>query len=147
MANCSPVPDNTPVQVRSALLMAIELVYETAACGLTINVKKCRLGPTTRIKYLGIIVDSLTRSFSLPAARVERLRLQIQELSALTRRSEYVPARTVAQLVGLLWACSPCCPRAVSIMARGLVAILAKAMRTSVWSVKTRGRGPGRRGL
>ena len=71
--------------------MAIELVYETTACGLTINVVKFRLRPTTRIKYLGIIINSLTRFFSLPAARVERLRLQIAKLSVMTRTLHMYP--------------------------------------------------------
>ena len=102
---------------------------------------KCRLGPTTRIKYLGIIIDSVLQTFSLPSSRVERLRLQVREMSAITRSSSTLPARSVAQLVGLLWAISPCCPRAVSVMARGLVAVLSNAMQAKVWSKRRGAKG------
>ena len=80
-----------------------------------------------------MIVDSNSHTFSLPRSRVERLTAQVAELRQLTSRSRLVPARLVAQLVGLLWAAAPCCPRAVAVMARGMVAILSRAMRRSVW--------------
>ena len=51
--------------VREALIAAIELLYEATAAGLTINVGKCRLGPATLVKYLGILVD-LRRHLAVP---------------------------------------------------------------------------------
>ena len=115
-------------------MTAIELVFEATACGLTINVAKCRLGPTTRVRYLGNVIDSRLRVFTLPVARVLRISLQVRELAALVANSHHVPARIIAQLVGLLWSITPCCPRAVSIMARGMVDVLARAMRVRVWN-------------
>ena len=109
------------------------IVFAASAAGLTINVAKCRLGPSTLAKYLGIIVDGARRLFSLPASRAERLRVQLVEMSASVERSQWVPARAVAQMVGLLWAMAPCCPRAVSVMARGATAILARAMGAAIY--------------
>jgi len=118
---------------RQAMIAAIELVYEATAAGLTISVEKCRLGPTTRTKYLGVIIDSRTRLFRLPIARIQRIRTQITEIQHSLQSTDVVPSRTVAQLVGLLWAITPCCQRAVCIMARGLIALLTKEMASQVW--------------
>ena len=130
------IDDYLPIaqSARAALILSIELIYEFTAVGVTLNVDKCRLAPATRVKYLGTIIDSRTGRFSLPASRVERMREQVATLSFLSRNGESVPARCVAQLVGLLWAAAPCCPRAVSVMARGMVAVLTRAMRRSVWN-------------
>ena len=74
--------------VRAALILATELVYEFTAVIITLNVAKCRLAPATRVKYLGIIINSRTGRFSLPASRVERLRTEVEQLSFLSRNSE-----------------------------------------------------------
>lgn len=120
--------------IRQALITAIELVYEATACGLTISVEKCRLGPASIVKYLGVIIDSRLRLFRLPASRVERITTQVAEIKSLADSGADVPAKWVAQLVGLLWSISPCCHRAVAIMARGLIATLTQAMVASVWN-------------
>ena len=115
------------------MVAAIELVFAATAAGLTINVAKCRLGPSTRAKYLGIVIDGVRRMLSLPSSRIERIRVQLTELRATVSKTEWVSARSIAQLVGLLWAMVPCCPRAVALMARGMVAILASAMAKAIW--------------
>ena len=120
--------------IRQALITAIELVYEATAAGLTISVDKCRLGPATIVKYLGMLIDSRSRVFRLPRSRVERIQAQLHEINEALTVTQYVPARSVAQLVGLLWAIAPCCRRAVSVMARGLIALLTSAMSASVWA-------------
>ena len=56
--------------IRETLIAAIELLYEATAAGLTINVGKCRLGPATLVKYLGIIVDLRLQLFRLPRSRI-----------------------------------------------------------------------------
>ena len=157
-----PVTRCTPDVRRRALaglVASIELVYEATASGLMINIPKCRLGPTTRARHLGMVIDSrlyvhlsrhmrpyhsLTppsrhahrRIFRLPASRVERITLQVRELAEMTRAgpASMVTTKNVTQLVGLLWAICPCCPRAVAIQARGLVGVLTDAMEASVWS-------------
>ena len=119
--------------IREAIIASIELLYEATAAGLTINVGKCRLGPATLVKYLGTLIDLRRRLFRLPHSRVERIGVQIKEIRQQLTHSSHVPAKWVAQLVGLLWSISPCCHRAVSIMARGLIALLTAAMSSSVW--------------
>ena len=119
--------------IRETLIAAIELLYEATAAGLTINAGKCRLGPATLVKYLGTIVDLRLRLFRLPVSRIERIGIQIAEIRQQLRCSPFVPAKWIAQLVGLLWSISPCCHRAVSVMARGLIALLTAAMCASVW--------------
>ena len=119
--------------IRETLIAAIELLYEATAAGLTINVGKCRLGPATLVKYLGILIDLRRRIFRLPLSRIERISIQISEIRQQITRAPRVPSKWIAQLVGLLWSIAPCCHRAVSIMARGLIALLTKAMRASVW--------------
>ena len=119
--------------IRETLIAAIELLYEATAAGLTINVGKCRLGPATLLKYLGILIDLRLRLFRLPVSRIERIAIQVVEIRQQVVRFPHVPAKWVAQLIGLLWSISPCCNRAVSIMARGLIALLTTAMCASVW--------------
>ena len=94
---------------RQALISAIELVYEATVAGLTIQVEKCRLGPATRAKYLGIIIDTRHQMFRLPTSRVERINIQLAEIRRASSTRSPIPARWIAQLVGLLWAISPCC--------------------------------------
>ena len=119
--------------IRQVLITAIELVYEATACGLTISVEKCRLGPASLVKFLGIVIDSRLKLFRLPASRAERITTQVAEIKSLADSGADVPAKWVAQLVGLLWSIAPCCHRAVAVMARGLIAALTETMASSVW--------------
>ena len=123
----------TTASVRAVLLTAIELVYEATAVGLSLNIRKCRLAPSTRIIFLGMVVDTVDSYFSLPRKRALRLSTQATDLAAATRRHHLVHARQIAQFLGLLWAASPCCPRGVAIMCRGLIDILATEMCRSVY--------------
>ena len=75
------------------MLLAIEIVYELTACGFTINILKCRLDPATLVKYLGIIIDSVTELFSLPKTRAHRMTAQAEELFRLSQLSPFVPAK------------------------------------------------------
>ena len=120
--------------VRAALVAAVEVVFATTAAGLTLNIEKCALYPSQTIKFLGTIIDAIRGVFRLPKQRVARMALQVKELRARARVGGQVPAREVAQLVGLLWAASPCCPRAVAVMARGMIDTLTTALRRRVWS-------------
>ena len=117
---------------RAAMIAAVELVYEMAAAGLTIN-NKCRLAPSTKFIYLDTLINTRKGTFSLPASRALRLTTQVRELCEAANSYERVSAKEVAQLIGLLWAASPACPRAVSIMARGLISILTEELRFRMW--------------
>ena len=128
--------------VAKSLAAVIELVYELTACGLAVNADKCCLVGSTSAVFLGIIIDSARRVFRLPDKRVARIDAQLHDMHAKTRRTKKIPAREVAQVIGLLWAASPCCPRAIHVMARGMIAVLAAALRKQVWAAFRSGRGP-----
>ena len=98
----------------------------------------------TIIKFLGTIIDSWLRVFRLPRARVERLSLQVRELrTEVTEAYDgMVSARSIASVIGLLWAASPCAPRAVAIMARGMVASYPGTSSASHHLAKERPRDP-----
>ena len=113
--------------LRAALILAVELTYEVYAVGLTLN-EKCRLCLARSFTYLGLVIDTVNSSFKLPAQRALRLAIQAKELAAASTHHNMVSARSIAQFLGLLWSASPCMPRAVSIMTRGLVDTLAKEM-------------------
>ena len=70
---------------RAGLLLAIELVYELTAAGLSAQADKCRLGPATRSKHLGTICDALRDVFRLPRSRQERIVVQLGELVVMAR--------------------------------------------------------------
>ena len=123
--------------VRRTLITAVELVYEASAAGLTLQVPKCRLNPATKLLFLGLIVDMVKKRFSLPQKRVQRLTIQTQELLHSATHFDIVEARQVAQFVGLLWAAAPACPRAVAILARGLIQMLTNALRHTVYDPVT----------
>ena len=119
--------------VRRSLITSVELVYEASAAGLTLQVPKCRLAPATIVLYLGTIVNMVTKRFSLPQKRIERIQIQTRELHHSATHYDIIEARQVAQFIGLLWSASPTCPRGVSIMARGLIQMLTSALRNTVY--------------
>ena len=121
---------------RAALVAAVEILFEMAAAGLTIN-DKCRLAPSTRFIYLGTVIDTADGTFSLPTKRALRLAIQTGELATATSRFQRVEAKAVASLIGLLWAASPCCPRGVAVMARGLISVLSDELRHRMWCPAT----------
>ena len=62
---------NVAPSARAALVQVIEIVYETTAVGLTLAVHKCRFAPITKFIYLGIVVDTVSQRFRLPAIRAK----------------------------------------------------------------------------
>lgn len=71
--------------------------------GFCINVDKSVLVPTTRIEYLGNIIDSEAMTVTLPARRVEKI---VNSCSSLASRNK-AKIREVARVVGLLVAAIP----------------------------------------
>ena len=125
------------------MIQAIEVVYEATAVGLTLAVEKCRFAPNTRFIYLGILINTDLQRFYLSQPRARRLAQQTRQLVRATRGHKRVPAKLVAQYIGLLWAASPCCPRGVAVMARGLIATLTDEMRATVFNTKHGSRRSG----
>jgi hypothetical protein len=80
-----------------------ETVRLLESLGLTINYKKSELSPTTRIKYLGFILNSETMTISLPdekKCRVHATAMQMLNIGICT-------ARKLAEFIGLLVSCTP----------------------------------------
>eukprot|EP00664_Eupelagonemidae_sp_cell27_P009506 gene9506-3670_t len=68
------------------------------AAGFALGVPKCTFEPTTRMVFLGIMVDTVQRRFEVAAERLQRLRAVVTEVVG----EASVPARKLARLAGLL---------------------------------------------
>lgn len=69
--------------------------------GVTINVKKSHLTPTTHLEWLGLEIDTVTRLINISAARASGLRAAIRRLLHRGARAP-VRVRDLARLVGEL---------------------------------------------
>ena len=117
----------------SAMTMAIQMVYESAALGLALKIEKCSFFPKRSIKALGTIVDLRSFTFKVARSRDDKLRAAIEKLQQAVKRDQrQVPAKLVASLVGLIWSIAACCHRAASVMVRAMTATLATGIRSGM---------------
>lgn len=126
--------------VCKAIALAFRLVFNVTSSGLSLQIPKCNLVPYVSIVFLGLLLDSTDGSVSLPPTRVTRMSLQASELYTLGQTGTPVATRSIAQFAGLLWSASPCAPRAIPIMARGLTDVLTDAMHNKVYGPHKRSR-------
>ena len=75
-----------------------QLIFLLQQLGFVLNLKKSVLTPTQRIEFLGVTVDSLTMTLSLPEKKVSRVQKQCQELLQKTQ----VSILELTKLIGLL---------------------------------------------
>lgn len=75
--------------------------------GLTVNVRKSVLVPTQVVEFLGLVLDSVNMSVSLPHRRRDR----IKDQGALLLRGES-SIRDLASFIGLAVASAPAVPLA-----------------------------------
>ena len=88
----------------ATMRLAINIVYESAALGLSLKIEKCSLFPRHRVKALGTIVDLASFKFKVSATRAEKIRQAVRALSAAIRANpDAVPAKMVASFIGLIW--------------------------------------------
>lgn len=114
----------------SAMAMAIRMVYESAALGLSLKIEKCSFFPKHSIKALGTIIDLQSFTFKVAQSRNDKLHAAIRKLrQSVALNRQRVPARLVASLVGLIWSIAACCHRAASVMVRAMTATLAEGIR------------------
>lgn len=75
--------------------------------GFLLHPKKSVLIPTQQIKYLGMIIDSVSMTVALPKEKVDSLYTLIDKLVLVTvsRRKESI--RAVAKVIGFLISCTP----------------------------------------
>ena len=115
------------------LKLSIRMVFEAAALGLSLKIKKCSYFPRHAMIALGTVVDLVKFEFRVSKRRAAKLDDTIKKLQAAVNANPLaVPAKLVASLIGLIWSISCCCHRAASIMTRDIVAVLSRAMKTSI---------------
>ena len=89
---------------REELLMARDTTrFLLQQLGLTLNLKKSELEPQFRLKFLGVIVDSLEMKFYLPMEKVTKFRSLCQK----TLTSPQITLRDLSSLIGTLRSTSP----------------------------------------
>ena len=76
---------------------AIELLQ---SLGFMISSKKSVIVPTTRLEYLGFVIDTIDMSVTLPSQKVANL----LNLVNMLRRKQVATIRMVAQVIGSLTA-------------------------------------------
>lgn len=89
---------SSPAQIEAERDLALATLL---AAGVTLNVRKSQLRPTTRITWLGLTIDSSTRLCELPAERAATLRHGIRRVLHRGARGP-LPVRDLARLTGEL---------------------------------------------
>ena len=74
------------------------LMYLLQYLGFLINVKKSELNPTSQIQFLGVEINSINMTLSLPKEKVTKIRSQCQELL----QKPVLKLRELASLIGRL---------------------------------------------
>ena len=113
--------------------LAIKMVFEAAALGLSLKIEKCSFFPRHSIKALGTIVDLRSFRFSVSSSRAKKIRLAMKKLGdAIAADCQAVPAKLVASFIGLIWSISTCCHRAASVMVRAITATLTDGLKCKI---------------
>ena len=73
-------------------------VYLLQNLGFVINLKKSVLQPTQRTEFLGMIIDSVEMTVSLPQEKLESISKRCQD----TLPMQEVPIKDIAKLLGIL---------------------------------------------
>ena len=117
---------------RGGLQLSLRLLAEYICLGFSVNLNsKSTIIPTTFYCHIGVLISSARMRFSLPQRRVTKTEAALVDLFTHVTVGKRVCAKKVAKVVGLLWAASIVCQRAVAIMTRGLIRTLAVMLRTS----------------
>ena len=99
------------------------------ACGLIPKISKCTLVPSTYIKILGVIVNSISITVSLPKTKERK----ILEVLTLTLRKKFIiTARELAKIIGKLLSSTIVCPLG-TLHYRSLEKAKLRALRLNGW--------------
>ena len=109
--------------------MGLRLALEYIICGFWLNLDKTIVLPALRCRYLGVIADSVTLHFSLPASRCDKLKRAIVTVREAVTALGRVDLKVLAKLIGNLWSIHVVARKAVGIMCRSMIAILAGVLR------------------
>ena len=69
-------------------------------CGLTINKKKSCMVPTTRMEFLGFIIDSVEYSIAITVGKRQNLRSIIENILASPRKKIHI--KLLAKIIGII---------------------------------------------
>ena len=105
------------VEMTSSLLTSL---------GFLLNVKKCSLDPSTRLEFLGFVVDSTTLSLYVPLEKNKKIKKECRHIL----NKESVSARQLAHIIGLLSSVTPAVLPA-PLHYRGLQRLRSKALKAS----------------
>ena len=124
----------------NALELSLRLLATFLWLGTDINFEKSQLIPRRDAIFLGIGHDTSLMRFFLSIKRCAKLRQATRRLRSQVTVGELVLAIEVARLVGTLYSVAVVCRRAVALMTRGMIRILAK-MLNAPWLVRAAARG------
>ena len=113
---------------RNGLELSLRLGLEYVMLGFVLNLKpgKSSLVPLPHQPFLGLLLDVRRGCwFSLLEKRVQKLMAALLDLRQVARVGYVVPVILVARVVGIIWSIHAVAHRAVSIMCRGMIRILA----------------------
>jgi hypothetical protein len=74
--------------------------YTIARCGFVPSESKCVWQPSTRIQYLGFIIDSLRTSFFVPQSKISKLLATIDGIYSVVNSANSVPVKDLACFAG-----------------------------------------------
>ena len=114
------------------LELSLRLLAEYTLLGFSLNTSgKSTLFPTRYYCHIGVVINSSSMRFSLPARRSTKMKRCRQELFDKAKVGEKINAKLVARFVGQLWSADIVCHRAVAIMARGITRTISLMLHDS----------------
>ena len=88
------------------------------------------LGPSQRLKYLGLEIDSVHMKFFIPVAKLEKIKSKIDDL---LKSGSKVWVRKLASVVGLLQSCARALGPIVRFRTRSSYAAISSAVQSHGW--------------
>ena len=110
--------------------LGLRVALEYVICGSWINFDKSIILPSKKLCYLGCLADSSLLRFSLPPSRCLKLRMAARALrEGVVSGRGRVDMRLLAKFIGNIWAIHVVCRRAVAVMCRSMINVLAVELR------------------
>ena len=110
----------------SAVELGLNLLATLMSLGCFVNFEKSDILPRQKDNVcLGMGHNSVVMRFFLPKKRIGKLIDGLRDLRSRVRIGEKVLAKSVARIIGLLYSIQVCCHKAVALMCRGMIRILA----------------------
>ena len=116
----------------NACELTVRVLFEMVLLGFKLSFHKCSIVPLPWMRHLGFILDARSGegcTISLPPDRAANIKRTVDSLAMTTAVGRKVPLLEVAAVVGTLWSIHVVCHRAVAVMCRPLIYVLAVALR------------------